>query len=44
MKQLLSILALLTLAFAMPMTAQAQNVQEKPNITYTAEHPKYILA
>ena len=43
MKQLLSILALLTLAFAFSMTAQAQNVQEKPNITYTAEHPKYIL-
>ena len=23
---------------------QAQNVQEKPTITYTADHPKYILA
>lgn len=44
MKQLLSILALLTLAFALPRTMQAQNVQEKPTITYTAEHPKYILA
>ena len=44
MKQLLSILALLTLAFALSSTSKAQNVQEKPNITYTAEHPKYILA
>ena len=44
MKQLLSILALLTLAFALPRTMQAQNVQEKPTITYTADHPKYILA
>ena len=44
MKQLLSILTLLTLAFALSSTSKAQNVQEKPNITYTAEHPKYILA
>ena len=44
MKQLLSILTLLMLAFALPRTMQAQNVQEKPTITYTADHPKYILA